>query len=255
MPPNMLPTAGLFLPQTLNQNLYPGPTEDDARSMRSTGRRSFDSRSGEHDFLHSQTSPRLSDRAGLGGVPTENDVFVIMVRRIRDDVVEALRLYNVPAVMDHFENYPTKKQRVDGIFADMVQALKDVGVYVGKEQVGNGGLSVAKIKHKANWVFGDRQKLMTRENALTTCHNSLSSAIQMMQTVEMSEMPLGRGADAPMLVELEETQPMRLQVEQELLRGPHSRKKWRRTSSRNLSTASLHNIEPSISEGIVHLPF
>lgn len=245
----MLPGAGLFLRGTLLPKPSTHLTDSDSGNMR---QKSFERRSSDEsrpDSSHIQITFKFADFLGaLSDVSAENRIFAHLIQRVRQDVIEAMRLYNCPAVMEHFEDFPWKRTRIDGIMLDVQQALNDIGLYV-TAKMNDDKLGSAKRRHRFEWVLGDRQKLMTRQYSLTTCHTSLMGAVQMMQMVEVGGGPLGSGADAPIPIEFDDVRPTGAQDDIELSLGPHARKKWRRMSERKVSVPiiSISDAESSVS--------
>ncbi|KAF2467945.1 uncharacterized protein BDR25DRAFT_60680 [Lindgomyces ingoldianus] len=238
----MLPTAGLFLPESLYPKQTPTTDSVETRSVR---RKSFEWRNVEKTsrqdvsniFSSISTVFNFVDFvAALNEVPSESEIFVNLIQRVRQDVSEALRLHACNTVSNYFETFPQKKIWIDSILLDIQRALNDIGVYVEDVRDGGDEGGAARMKHRFEWVLSHHQKLISREIALNTCHQSLMAAIQAMQAVEM----VGQYGDSANPVELPVPQPPELPwlQDNDILRSPYSRQKWR-MSQRNLSLPSI----------------
>ncbi|ORY19167.1 hypothetical protein BCR34DRAFT_582356 [Clohesyomyces aquaticus] len=262
----MMPGAGLFLRDSLYPKEPPTMEPAEVRSVRrkSTERTSFErggvERKSKQDssgaFSSISTVFKFADFvAALNGVPSETDIFVNLIQRVRQDVNEALRLHASSNVADFFETFPHKKVWIDSILLDVQRALNDIGVYVEDVREGGDEGGAARMKHRFEWVLTHHQKLISREIALNTCHQSLMAAIQAMQASEMG----AHYAASSSAVELPVPQPPTLPwlQEEDILRGPYSRQKWR-MSQKNLSlpsiTVSEFGSEPSLADSVNSSP-
>jgi len=260
----MLPTAGLYLPDTLHRQ------DADAISQKATqnaGRKYFERTSKLFDrkFLDRKNLERKSAEtsrtsmddanAPFSSLPTvfnfidfavaqedvsaDNKVFVNLIHRVRHDVNEALRLRALPAIVDYCEAVPDKEAWIDAVLLDVKGALNDIGLYMENVRISGDSGSASALKRKFQWVLGHHQKLLTREISLSMCHQSLTSVIQFMQLTAMQAEVGGTGS-----YELEGSSPMDLpnrpwlQDDGDVLRSPYSRQKWR-LSKRNLSLPSI----------------
>jgi hypothetical protein len=202
----MLPTAGLFLPDTLHRNHDANQEEPDTRSI---NRRYFGGKTKLFDRKSSDrksaTSARRSSEdvssafsslstvfnfvdfaLSRNDVSADNQVFVNLVHRVRHDLIEAIRLRSCPAVLSYYELYPEKETRIDQILLDVQKALNDIGAYMENVRVGGDYGGSIGLKNKFEWVLGHHQKLQTRQGYLSVCHQSLMATIPLMQQLEMS---------------------------------------------------------------------
>ncbi|KAF2703084.1 hypothetical protein K504DRAFT_187544 [Pleomassaria siparia CBS 279.74] len=262
----MLPTAGLYLPETLHRRHAPEKPETRGtdrkyfdRKPRIFDRKSFDRRPAtlarkSMDDAHTNSITSFSSLPTVFNfidfaisqedVSSDNKVFVNLIHRVRHDVNEALRLRACPAVVNYCESVPDKETWIDAILLDVKRALNDIGVYMENVRVSVDGGGVAVLKRKFEWVLGHHQKLATRQISLSTCHQSLMAAISLMQQVELSN---DQGS-----YELERTTPDWLEEPDRpwmqgeggsIMRSPYSRQKWR-LSHRNMSLPSIMVSEP-----------
>ncbi|KAF1998146.1 hypothetical protein P154DRAFT_263338 [Amniculicola lignicola CBS 123094] len=237
----MLPTAGLFLPETLHRNLPSTSEEDTRRAKRRTiTRKSFDrpstARSSTEDvsnvFASLSTVFNFTDFvASLNEVSAEVKVFVNLIQRVWQDVTEASRLATCDAVTEYYAPFPVRKAWIDDTVLDVRRALNEIGAYVENVRVSGHEGGTVRMKHRFEWVLSHHQKLISRELALLTCHQSLTAAIMTMQAVEMGRDSSPRVFEAP-------AQPWLKTTNQEIMRSPHSRQKWR-INQRNLSSPSI----------------
>lgn len=260
----MLPTAGLYLPETLHRKQ---DTTTEKPETKTVTRKYFDRKPKLFDRKSFDRKPATTARKSMDDVSnafsslstvfnfvdfaiardevsSENKVFVNLIHRVRHDVNEASRLRTCPAVISYCDLVPDRQTWIDAILLDVRRALNDIGIYLENVRVtGDGG--VVALKQKFEWALSHHQKLLTREISLSMCHQSLMAAIQVMQQVEMG----GRHGS----YELEGTTPdpyrapSRPWLQDEgggsILRSPYSRQKWR-LSQRNLSLPSIMVSEP-----------
>jgi hypothetical protein len=206
----MLPTVGLFLPNTLHRKFDASQEEPDTRSSNRKyfgrkpklfDRKSFDRTSFDRKSVTSAGRPSEDATSGFSSLSTvfnfvdfalsrndvsaDNQVFVNLIHRVRHDLIEAIRLRSCPAVLSYYELYPERQTRIDQILLDVQKALSEIGTYMENVRVsGDNGGSVG-LKHKFEWVLSHHQKLQTRQGFLSVCHQSLMATIPLMQQLEM----------------------------------------------------------------------
>ncbi|KAF2685066.1 hypothetical protein K458DRAFT_417158 [Lentithecium fluviatile CBS 122367] len=252
----MIPGAGLYLPESLHANpdMSSNRTEagtmkhkyferkfatqdkdrklDSSRASVSLYRKSsedvtkvFSSLSTVFDFADYATS---NDK-----VSSDSEVFINLLQRVRQDVTEASRLHTSRPVTDYFESWPDKKTWIDAILLDIQRALNDIGVYMETVRVSGDDGGAAGLRRKFEWVLSHQKKLISKQQNLTVCHQSLMAAVQLMLTAEMNAAFNGQDPvyEAP-------TRPWIQEDARDVLRSPHSRQKWR-LSQRNLSLPSI----------------
>lgn len=251
----MLPTIGLYLPESLYPN-YPPESEitETPRAKRrlaerkSSERKSIDRRSiaqkSAEDVSKAVSSLsnlfRFADFvASQDEVSSDVEVFVNLIQHVHRDVTLASNLRASPAVVEYCEYWPGKKAWIDEVLKDVQRALDDINAYVENARVTGDEGGVVRMKQKFEWVLTHHQKLKTRQVALDACHRSLYAAILLMQMVEQGGVIVGHEPEgmAPMVYEAP-SQPWLRDDNGDHLRGPHSRQKWR-MSQRNLSLPSI----------------
>ncbi|KAF2728381.1 hypothetical protein EJ04DRAFT_581371 [Polyplosphaeria fusca] len=253
----MFPTAGLFL-----QNLHPQrtPLIDDPDGQRVKPVKYFERKSAGRqssgDIRSIATATRsaedISSRPATSSYTTatsaqsrergsyENDYFVLLVHRVQQDLAEAHRLLANHTVVDYYESFPDKQTYVEDVVSSVQQALNGIGAYV-PGAVGNQNESgTVTMRQRLDRVMGNRKERLRQEAALlTSCHSSLTVALQDMQRVENAH------ADgAVQRIHEMPAQPW-LRFDDGVMRSPYSRQKWR-ISQRNLSVPSITISEPSI---------
>lgn len=250
-----MPGAGLYLPNTLTKLL--DQTEKRAAKTKSSGRKSSQdsnmdresitlSRSSSEDvtrvFSSLSTVFDFADWASVQGkVSSDSEVFVSNLQRVRRDVTEASRLYTSHTVADYLESWPDKKIWIDDIIRDIERVLNDIGRFIEAVRVSGDDGGTAGLKRKFQWALSHQKKLVSKQQHLMICHQSLMSAVQLMQTAEMNatfdpihELPV----------------PAQPWTEDDLggvLRSPRSRQKWR-SNQRNSSVPSITISEPDMKD-------
>ena len=240
-----MPGAGLYLPGMLSRSL--DDTEARTEKPRFFGRKSSQDsdieRKSSEDvtrvFSSLKTAFDFADWASKEGkVSSDSEIFVSNLQRVRRDVTEASRLYTSQAVTDYLDSWPDKKQWIDDIIRDIEKALNDIGISIEAVRVSGDDGGTVGLRRKFQWALSHQKKLMSKQQHLMLCHQSLMSAVQLMQTAEMN-------ATFDPIYEL--PVPARSYSEdssRELLKSPHSRQKWR-MSHRNSSVPSITISEPA----------
>lgn len=250
----MLPMGGLFLPDTLHRRLPMTTTETDNTRLSFFSRQSARSKPDTNSLgnsspstLDSPSSDYQNSSSALS-IASEYADFVlaskrpsfestnlaILIHQVRDHVNEASRLYLSPTVKNFLDAWPDKRSYIDIILNDVHSSLDDIGTYV--NNVGNdiGGMS---LRRRYEWILGHHKKIAARQQALASCHQTLMTAIGIMQTVELCGVSNGMWQDpiyeAPV-------QPWVKREDSHLMRGPYSRQKAR-TSQKNLTSTSIHS--------------
>ncbi|KAF2106557.1 hypothetical protein BDV96DRAFT_654562 [Lophiotrema nucula] len=261
----MIPGAGLFLRESLytkqpplteppdSYAVKPRPVDRKRFQRTVTERKSFERTSIDRKSMAARSSENVSNAfmslstvfnfvdfvSSLGKVSDENAVFVNLIQRVQQDLDEALRLLSNPVVEDYYDSFPDRWNWIEHVLADAQKALNEVGVYVENVGVSGDDGGTVKMRQKFDWVLTHHQKLLSREHALTICHQSLMVAISNMREVEMGVG--SRALETPGIIPGMYEAPAQpwLQVEdRDILRSPYSRQKWR-LSQRNLSLPSI----------------
>jgi hypothetical protein len=257
----MIPSAGLFLPETLHRREHP-----DSNHMESdiTKLRYFQRKSGQPKLEAREAGMSLP--SGLDEPPADTNIFssiatafhfadfvftsskasseshvlACLIDRVRKDVSEASRLYLSPRIFSFLEAWPDKKSRIDTILIDVRQSLNDIGRYMETFRVAGDDGGAAGLKRKFEWIANHQKRLMNKQQLLSTCHQSLMTAINIMQTVELCGVTNGLWQDpiyeAPV-------QPWVKRESSHILRGPYSRREYR-ISQKNLSLSSMYLPQP-----------
>jgi hypothetical protein len=248
-----MPGAGLYLPDTLSRSL--DRTETHTVRQRHIDRKSSqDSDSDRKSIALSRMSsenvtkvfsslPTVFDFADWlstqGRVSSDNEVFVDLLQRVRHDVTEASRLYSSQAVVDFLESWPDKKTYIDKILHDIEKVLNDIGQFLETVRVSGDDGGTVGLRRKFQWALSHQKKLNSKQQLLTTCHQSLMPAVQLMQNAEMN-------ATFDPIHELP-AQPWVEGTNGDVLRSPHSRQKWR-FNQRNSSVPSITVSEPDLKD-------
>jgi hypothetical protein len=254
----MLPTAGLFLSETLHRSDRPISSHADSDSTRL---KCFQRKSGQpkHESKKAGSpSPATSTMASTGNlynfpsiatasqfaefvfisskVTSDAHTLALLIRRVQQDVSEASRLYLSPAVTNFLEAWPDKKAWIDAILLDVRRSLNDVGSYMESFRVVGDDGGPTGVKRRFEWIAAHQKKLVGRQQLLSTCHQSLVTTINIMQTVELCGVTNGTWQDpiyeAPV-------QPWTKSDPESVLRGPYSRREYR-ISQKSFSISSMH---------------
>jgi hypothetical protein len=254
---SMIPGAGLYLPESLhvNPDAASNPTVPRTTKHKYFERKSAPMQDKDRNLNSSRTSVALSrkstedvtkvfsslstvfDFADYASshekVTSDGEVFVNLLQRVRQDVTEASRLYTSQPVVDYFESWPDKKTWIDAILLDIQRALNDLGVYMETVRVSGDDGGTVGLRRKFDWVLSHQKKLISKQQNLTVCHQSLMTALQVMLTAEMN---VAFGGQDP--VYEVPAQPWIQEDARDIFRSPHSRQKWR-LSQKNLSLPSI----------------
>ncbi|KAJ4293690.1 hypothetical protein N0V90_008974 [Kalmusia sp. IMI 367209] len=197
----MIPGAGLYLPEAPSKpHEYTGSHNAKKKSFEYRSSQDSDpdhksvtlSRKSSEDVT--RVSPSLSTvfdfaewASAQGKVSSENEVFVNLLQRVRRDVTEASRLYTSShAVKDYLEAWPDKKTWIETILHDIQRALNDIGLFMETVRVSGDDGGAVGLRRKFDWVMSHHKKLMSKQQYLMLCHQSLMAAVQVMQTAEMN---------------------------------------------------------------------
>ncbi|OAL45851.1 hypothetical protein IQ07DRAFT_603780 [Pyrenochaeta sp. DS3sAY3a] len=275
----MLPYAGLYLPETLHRrdesdstHTEAGPTRlkyfqrknerqkqelgvsEDTRTTQQTQQFSegnvnvFSSLSTAFGFADFVST---SNKASL-----ESASFAQLIRDVRQDMVEANRLYMSPAVSTFLDAWPDKRTWVEHILREVRQTLNDIGVDMDAIRATGDDETPVATKRKFEWLLGHQKRLTKKEQPLKTCQRDLAGAIHLMQT--MYGLPGGLLQDpiyeAPV-------RPWLPTEDKDILRGPYSRQRCRQSqSTASQSSLALYEAErdrtrsSSVSSPLAELP-
>ena len=117
----------------------------------------------------------------LRDAPEEVMVFCGLIRRVREDRAEAGRERRDKA---HILNtLPLKKQWIEGIMIDVDEALFIIGRLVSYGGADGDKTRSMSLKHRCEWVLSKKESFLTKQSLLSTCHQSLSTAIGYMHSL------------------------------------------------------------------------
>ena len=122
-------------------------------------------------------------------VSLENQVFVRIISRVRDDREEAFRLMRKPAVQRHFELDPDSGRYVEGTILALNNALQSIGKFVESVRLDEERNGSIGLVNRFEWVLRHQAKLGTRQLELDTCHKSLLQAMETMRNYERDPLP------------------------------------------------------------------
>ncbi|KAI4636216.1 hypothetical protein J4E83_001170 [Alternaria metachromatica] len=256
---SMLPTAGLFLPETLHRADLPTPASTETEGtrlkyfQRKIGRPKQEPRNSE-DRRPSIAIPRETPddiSCDFPAIPTtyyfadyvlttekasaDTIAFVSIIQQVRQDIDEATRLFISSAVSNFLDAYPNKRRWIETSLLEVRRALNEIGMDMDKAWGHDGDNGTAASKLKLEWGLRNQKKLLKKKQLLDQCHAQLTGAIYVMQTAELCGKP-GAIAETPIF-----EAPVRPWVphdEKDALRGPYSRQKYR-TNQANASASNI----------------
>ena len=254
----MLPTAGLFLPETLHRANLPttAPTEAEVPGLkyfqRKYGWSNQDHKDSEErssttalgeiraqpptDYPAISTAYSFADQVLCSGKASPELLnFVNLIRLVRVNVEEATRLYLSSAVSSFLDSFPAKRKWIEGSLQEVQRALNDIGQDMEAVWGQEGDGSTVAFKRKIDWGLKNQKKLLKKQEQLNVCYSQLTGAIYVMQTAELCGKP---GAIAQDPIFEAPARPWVPHHEMKAQRGPYSRQKYR-TSHTNLSASNL----------------
>lgn len=255
----MLPTAGLFLPETLHRRdgNMPDNTDSDGPKFkyfqRRTTRPKTEAQEAEKSMVSVADLGSAEDLSGFPSIATafqfadyvsstnkrspESQSLALLLHRVRQGVAEAVRLYLSAAVSNFLDAWPDRKSWVDNILVGIRGALNEIGCYIESFRVVGEDGGPLGLKRRFEWISSHQKRLSTKHQLLSTCHQDLVTAINIMQTVELCGVTSGPWQDP-----IHEA-PVQPWVQQKnVLRGPYSRREWR-MSQKNLSMSNINQQE------------
>lgn len=251
----MMPTAGLFLPETLHRR-DPSTSEpvvtEGARLkyfQRPAARPTV-----EPSKVENLTTSIMSRPHSAASFPTlnialdfadyvcssskassETTSVANLIYRVQSDITEASRLCSSPTVMNILDDWPDKKSWMIAVLADVRRALSDIGSMIETFRLPGDDGGASGLRRRFEYAMGHQKKLSNKQQHLYVCHQSLTTAISMMQGVELGAMS---GAHWPDPIYEAPVQPWIKKDGTEILRGPYSRRDFR-LSQKNMSSSSI----------------
>lgn len=267
---SMLPTAGLFLPETLHRREDPREEkmETEGPRLRLFQRQNGRTRPG---FGSSSSTPSLAhrdsledDSNGYSSIsvaydyadfvsisrkgPLDPGSLATLIHRVRKDLTEASRLYLCPAVKSFLDAWPDQRSWIDVTLRDIRYSLSDIGTYIQASPIISDENGAKILRRKFDWVLRHQRRLANKQQLLSACHEGLIKAITTMHTAELCGVTNGiyqeQVFEAPV-------QPWVKREDSHLLRGPYSRRESR-LSQKNMtsSTVSLSLTEKDSTDGM-----
>jgi hypothetical protein len=210
----MLPTAGLFLPETLHRADLPSPalTDGDGTRLkyfqRMYGRPKQEPRRNSEDRRPLTAVPKETPDDGLRDFPSvpttyyfadyvfgsdkaSSDTlsFANLIQQVRQGIDEATRLYLSSAVSNFLDAYPSKRTWIESTLREVRRALNDIGMDMDTAWSHDEDGGTVASKRKFEWGLKNQKKLLKRQQQLSTCHTQLTGAIYVMQTAELCGKP------------------------------------------------------------------
>ena len=120
----------------------------------------------------------------IAKVGTENEVFVRTIQVVRSDLSEVERLLGVKSVQSKLISIPAKLKWIQSSIHSTKSALNDIGMWVERARVDQQATGSVKFETRVRWVFNDHEKLINRQNELSTCHQQLSNVLSFLIPLE-----------------------------------------------------------------------
>lgn len=112
-------------------------------------------------------------------------VFGDLINRVRKDRAEALRERRDKATI--LESSPHKRAWIDGIIIDVDKVLFSIGCLLEDARLDSQGGRSVTLQHRFEWVLSIKSEFLVKHALLSTCHQSMLSAITAMQGLRSSE--------------------------------------------------------------------
>ncbi|KAI9704656.1 MAG: hypothetical protein M1820_005404 [Bogoriella megaspora] len=120
----------------------------------------------------------------LKDVSEENRTFCSLINRVRKDRAEAMRERRETSEL--LQAFPHKRVWIDDTIEDIDEVLYKIGSLIEGARVdGQVGRSVS-LQHRFEWVLRGRQEFLVKQAWLSTCHQSLLSAIDAMHSMKVN---------------------------------------------------------------------
>jgi hypothetical protein len=257
---SMLPSAGLFLPETLHRADLPTPALPEGEGtrlkyfQRMYGRPKQEPRRNSEDRRPATVIPRETPDEVMRDFPSVPTAFYFadyvfgsekassdtlsfanLIQQVRQSIDEATRLYLSSAVSNFLDAYPSKRTWIEHSLREVRRALNNIGLEMDTTWPHEEDGGTVASKRKFEWGLKNQKRLLKRQQQLSTCHTQLTGAIYVMQTAELC------GKSGTIVQEPIFEAPVRPWVphsEKDVLRGPYSRQRHR-TSHTNLNASNV----------------
>jgi hypothetical protein len=179
---------------------------------------------------------------GLSEASSEIRSLVNVIQQVREDISIASRLRASRQVVEYCR--PEERSWIDNVLRNVQEALNDIGVYVEDVRVSGDEGGTVGMRQKFEWVLSHHDKIRDRQPALVLFHQSLSTTISFMHTVEMGgQLQDYAEVESEGISMIYEAPAMPWMGSEHGLRGPYMRQKYR-LSQRNLSLPSIDVSHP-----------
>lgn len=267
----MLPTAGLYLPETSHSKNDFSATPNEAertrlRSFQWKNARQRQELKGPEDgistlpvkglptedstnvFTSLATAFNFADIVSSSNKASSETVcFANLIQGVRQDIVEASRLYHSPAVSSFLDAWPDKRTWVELTLHEVRHTLNEIGLDMDATRVNRDDDASVVARRKFEWFLSHQKRHLKKQNQLQTCQRELAGAIHVMQTAEMCGLPGG------MLEDPIHEAPVRPWIpvdDRDALRGPYSRQKLRASHiNLSVSTVALSDVGEDYTHG------
>ncbi|KAL9091128.1 MAG: hypothetical protein Q9165_005055 [Trypethelium subeluteriae] len=152
----------------------------------------------------------------------EVHVFGALINRVRKDRAEALRVRRETAAL--LELSPHKRAWIDGTITDIDEVLFQIGLLLEDARLDSEVGKSVKLQHRFEWVLSVKGEFLVKHSLLSTCHQSLMSAI-----TAMDSMKRGTG-DLPILQPTEGVEDI-MEQDRGPLRPPGQRRRRQKAGS------------------------
>ena len=111
-------------------------------------------------------------------------VFGKLINRVRKDRAEAIRERRKTAPI--LDLSPQKRNWIDGTIADVDNALFQIGLLLEDARIDRDVGKSVTLQHRFEWVISIKGEFLVKHLLLSTCHQSLLSAITAMDSIKLS---------------------------------------------------------------------
>ncbi|KAH9863881.1 hypothetical protein J1614_009813 [Plenodomus biglobosus] len=120
----------------------------------------------------------------IAEVGSENDVFVRMIRNVRDSLAEVERLLSHDQVQTRLVETPGKIPWIQRTINSSKSALDDIGRWVERARAEQESTGSIHFTTRVRWILNSHEKLVNRTAELGTCHQQLSIVLNYLTPLE-----------------------------------------------------------------------